>query len=127
MARYLRRTFMGARTIAHHSSYGCPFLCNFCAVVNMVGGRWLAQSAERAAGVATRLVRDFGADAVEFYDNNFFVHEARTAEFAERISPLHIGWWGESRIDTMLRYSDRTWQLMRDSGLRMVFLGAESG
>jgi hypothetical protein len=127
MGRYLRRTFMGTRTIAHHSSYGCPFLCNFCAVVNMVGGRWLAQPADRAAGVATRLVREYGADAVEFYDNNFFVHEARTAEFAERISPLRIGWWGESRIDTMLRYSDRTWQLMRDSGLRMVFLGAESG
>jgi hypothetical protein len=27
----------------------------------------------------------------------------------------------------MLRYSDRTWELMRDSGLRMVFMGAESG
>jgi hypothetical protein len=27
----------------------------------------------------------------------------------------------------MLKYSERTWRLMRDSGLRMVFLGAESG
>src|SRR5690606_18261444 len=44
--RYVRRTFMGARTLPHHSSYGCPFYCNFCAVVNMVDGRWLAQSAE---------------------------------------------------------------------------------
>ncbi len=127
MDRYPRRTFMGRRTIAHHSSYGCPFFCNFCAVVNMVGGRWLSQSAERTAAVVERLVREHGVDAVEFYDNNFFVHEARTAEFAERILPLRIGWWGESRIDTMLRYSDRTWALMRDSGLRMVFLGAESG
>jgi radical SAM superfamily enzyme YgiQ (UPF0313 family) len=125
--RYARGSFMGQRTLAHHSSYGCPFFCNFCAVVNMVGGRWLAQSAERTANVARRLVGDYGADAVEFYDNNFFVHEARTAEFAERILDLGIGWWGESRIDTMLRYSDRTWQLLRDSGLRMVFMGAESG
>jgi anaerobic magnesium-protoporphyrin IX monomethyl ester cyclase len=127
MTRYPRATFMGRRTIAHHSSYGCPFFCNFCAVVNMVGGRWLSQSAERTATVVERLVREHAVDAVEFYDNNFFVHEARTAEFAERILPLRIGWWGESRIDTMLRYSDRTWGLMRDSGLRMVFLGAESG
>jgi anaerobic magnesium-protoporphyrin IX monomethyl ester cyclase len=127
MDRYPRRTFMGQRTLAHHSSYGCPFKCNFCAVVNMVGGRWLGQSAERAAITARRLVEGWGVDAIEFYDNNFFVHEERTAEFAARIAPLGIGWWGESRIDTMLRYSDRTWQLMRDSGLRMVFLGAESG
>src|SRR3990172_523423 len=108
MERYLRRTFMGARTIAHHSSYGCPFLCNFCAVVNMVGGRWMAQSAERTAGVAARLGRGYRVDAIEFYDNNFFVHEARTAEFAERVMPLRIGWWGEARIDTLMKYSDAT-------------------
>jgi hypothetical protein len=47
--RYVRKTFMGQRTLPHHSSYGCPFFCNFCAVVNMVNGRWLAQSAERTA------------------------------------------------------------------------------
>ena len=127
LARYARRTFMGARTLPHHSSYGCPFVCNFCAVVNMVQGRWLAQSAERTAAVAQRLVREHGADAVEFYDNNFFVDEKRTAEFAERVRPLGIGWWGEARIDTLLRYADRHWALLRESGLRMVFLGAESG
>lgn len=127
MERYIRRTFMGRRTLPHHSSYGCPFFCNFCAVVNMVNGRWLAQSAERAAQTARVLVERWGVDAVEFYDNNFFVHEARTAEFAERIMDLGIGWWGEARIDTLLKYSDRTWALLRDSGLRMVFLGAESG
>ncbi len=127
VARYVRRTFMGARTLPHHSSYGCPFFCNFCAVVNMVNGRWLAQSAERVARVVRFLVETWKADAVEFYDNNFFVHEARTAEFAERILDLNIAWWGEARIDTLLNYSERTWALMRDSGLRMVFLGAETG
>ena len=50
-------TFMGERTLPHHSSYGCPFFCNFCAVVNMVGGRWLAQSAERTAGVVAQRLR----------------------------------------------------------------------
>lgn len=125
--RYIRCTFMGDRTLPHHSSYGCPFFCNFCAVVNLVNGRWLAQSAERTAATTRRLVETWGVNAVEFYDNNFFTHEARVAEFAERILPLGIGWWGEARIDTMLKYSDHTWALLRDSGLRMVFLGAESG
>ncbi|MCL5994680.1 MAG: B12-binding domain-containing radical SAM protein [Chloroflexi bacterium] len=127
VARYIRPTFMGSRTLPHHSSYGCPFFCNFCAVVNMVSGRWLSQSAERTASVTRRLVREWGVNAVDFYDNNFFTHEARTAEFAKRIADLGIGWWGEGRIDTLLRYSDRSWELMRQSGLRMVFLGAESG
>ena len=124
---YSRESFLGKRTLPHHSSYGCPFFCNFCAVVNMVGGRWLPQSAERTAGVARYLHDQHGADAVEFYDNNFFVHEARTVEFAERIRDLGIGWWGESRIDTLLRYRPASWRAMAESGLRMVFMGAESG
>jgi anaerobic magnesium-protoporphyrin IX monomethyl ester cyclase len=127
LARYIRPTFMGRRTLPHHSSYGCPFRCNFCAVVNMVDGRWLAQSAERVASIVRRLAVTWRLDAVEFYDNNFFVHEARTVEFAERIRDLELGWWGEARIDTLLKYDGRSWATMRDSGLRMVFLGAESG
>jgi radical SAM superfamily enzyme YgiQ (UPF0313 family) len=125
--RYTKDCFLGRRTLPHHSSYGCPFFCNFCAVVNMVEGRWLAQSAERTAGTARYLHDTWGADAVEFYDNNFFVHEARTAEFAERIHDLGIAWWGEARIDTLLKYRAESWQLMADSGLKMVFMGAESG
>jgi hypothetical protein len=72
-------------------------------------------------------VRRWAVNAVEFYDNNFFTHEARTVDVAERIQPLGIAWWGEARIDTLLKYSDKTWRLMRDAGLKMVFMGAESG
>jgi radical SAM superfamily enzyme YgiQ (UPF0313 family) len=125
--RYVRRTFLGARTLGYHSSYGCPFFCNFCAVVNMVGGKWFPQSAAQVAGVMERYVKQWGANAVEFYDNNFFVHEARCAEFAERVLGLKLNWWGEARIDTLLKFSPRTWEVMRASGLRMIFMGAESG
>jgi radical SAM superfamily enzyme YgiQ (UPF0313 family) len=127
MERYVRRTFLGARTLQHHSSYGCPFLCNFCAVVNMVNGRWLPQSAATVAGIARLYVSRWRVDAIEFCDNNFFTHEARVAEISDRITPLEISWWGESRIDTLLKYSDQTWNLMKRSGLKMVFMGAESG
>ena len=127
MPQYVRRTFLGSRTLPHHTSYGCPFFCNFCAVVNMVNGRWLPQTASQVAGVAQLYAERWGVNAIEFYDNNFFTHEARVVEFAERVMPLHIAWWGEGRIDTLLKFSDRTWQLMRDAGLKMVFMGAESG
>lgn len=93
----------------------------------MVNGRWLAQSGEHTAHVVRSLVKAWRLDAVEFYDNNFFVHEARSADFAERIKDLGIAWWGESRIDTLLKYPDRTRSLLRASGLKMVFMGAESG
>jgi radical SAM superfamily enzyme YgiQ (UPF0313 family) len=127
LTRYVRRTVLGRRTLSHHSSYGCPFFCNFCAVVNMVNGTWRAQSAERVARTA-RLLRDRAAiDSLEFFDNNFFVHRARTHEFAERIADLELTWWGEGRVDTLLKYEPDTWRLMARSGLQMIFMGAESG
>jgi radical SAM superfamily enzyme YgiQ (UPF0313 family) len=127
MPAYLRSTFLGRATVGAHTSYGCPFFCNFCAVVTMVEGRWLAQSAERAADTFAEYRRRWNVDAVELTDNNFFVSEARVAEFSQRVRPLEMAWWGEGRIDTMLRFSPETWRAMRDAGLRMVFLGAESG
>jgi radical SAM superfamily enzyme YgiQ (UPF0313 family) len=93
----------------------------------MVNGKWYPQSAEQVASAVQMYATRWNVNAVEFYDNNFFVHEARTAEFAERIKPLQLGWWGEARIDTLLKYSPRSWSLMRDAGLKMVFMGAESG
>ena len=90
-------------------------------------GRWIAQSAERTARTVGSLVEGWGANAIEFYDNNFFVHEGRSAEFADRIRHFGIGWWAEGRVDSLLGYSDQTWALLQTSGLRMVFMGAESG
>ena len=127
VAKYLRNTFLGTRTLGYHSSYGCPFFCNFCAVVNMVNGRWIPQSAKTVARNMVTYHNRWGVNAVEFNDNNFFTSQARVAEFAERIMDLDMAWWGEGRIDTLQMYSQDTWRKMRDSGLRMVFMGAESG
>jgi radical SAM superfamily enzyme YgiQ (UPF0313 family) len=65
-------------------------------------------------------------DSVMMHDMDFFISEARTREFAERIAPLGLSWWGLGRIDTLMRYTDATWSAMARSGLRMVFSGAES-
>ena len=75
------------------------------------------------------LVNTYGADSIEFHDNNFFTSEKRVATFAREIlrRGLKVGWWGEGRPDQLLKYSDETFELMARSGLKMVFMGAESG
>jgi radical SAM superfamily enzyme YgiQ (UPF0313 family) len=127
MSDYLHPTYLGRWTVAHNSSFGCPFSCSFCAVVAMTNRRWLAQSPQRMEQVLRRLVRDYRIDSVQMHDMDFFINEARTAEFAERIAPLGLGWWALGRIDTLMHYSDATWRAMVRSGLKMVFSGAESG
>jgi len=126
-AKYIARTFLGARTAVHHASYGCPYRCKFCGVTKVALGRQKAESPERTAAILTHLQREYGIDAVQFYDNNFFLREADAAELAERIAPLKLKWWCEGRIDALLRYSDETMHALRRAGCEMIFLGAESG
>jgi anaerobic magnesium-protoporphyrin IX monomethyl ester cyclase len=126
MSRYLQATYLGKRTVAHNSSFGCPFACSFCAVVAMTNRRWLAQSPARIERVLRHLVETYRVDSVQMHDMDFFISEARVAEFAERIAPLGIRWWALGRIDTLMQYSDATWQAMARSGLKMLFSGAES-
>lgn len=127
MERYFHRHYLGERVGTHHSSYGCPFACNFCAVVSMSNRRWLPQSSERMARIV-KFQRDrYGADAIQFHDMDFFVSEARTAEFADRITGLGLTWWALGRVDELMRYSDASWRKMKASGLKMVYCGAESG
>jgi len=127
MHHYFHAHYLGDRVGAHHSSFGCPFACNFCAIVELSQQRWVAQSPDRVARTLAFLQREYGMDAVQFHDMDFFIHEARTAEIAERITPLGLTWWGLGRADELMRYSDATWTTMKQSGLKMVFCGAESG
>lgn len=127
MERYAARTFLGRRTFNHHTSQGCPYFCNFCAVVNLFDGRWLPDPAEHVIRTVDRLATTYRADAVEFHDNNFFAWERRTREVAEGITRHGLSWWGEARVDTLCEYGEATWTAMARSGLRMVFFGAETG
>jgi anaerobic magnesium-protoporphyrin IX monomethyl ester cyclase len=126
MTRYLHKNYLGRRTVAHNSSYGCPFACNFCAVVAMSNRRWLAQSPVRMERVLRHLVARYGVDAVQMHDMDFFISESRVAEFSGRIADLGIAWWALGRVDTLMHYSDDTWAKMARSGLKMVFSGAEA-
>jgi len=125
--KYLLPTYLGRRTAVHHASIGCPYACNFCGVVTFSGSREKVEPPERTAAILTRLANNYGVDAVQFYDNNFFLREHNARELAERITPLKMRWWCEGRIDILLRYSDSTLKAIRSAGCTMVYLGAESG
>jgi radical SAM superfamily enzyme YgiQ (UPF0313 family) len=125
--KYLGKTYLGGKTIAYHSSFGCPFTCSFCAVVPIYNARWKGKSASNIYREIKYLKDNFGGDSIEFHDNNFFVSEKRTVEFSELIMNDNMIWWGEGRIDTIDKYSDASLEKMRKSGCKMIFFGAETG
>lgn len=130
VSRYVGSSYLGTRVLNHNTSFGCPFACNFCAVVALANRRWIPESAERVAGIVQNLYDRWNINGLEFHDMDFFVSESRSAEFAERLAHFagdSIRWWALGRVDTLLSYSDTTWQKMKQSGAKMIFMGAESG
>jgi anaerobic magnesium-protoporphyrin IX monomethyl ester cyclase len=127
LKKYLGGTYLGTKTIAYHSSMGCPFKCSFCAVVPIYNARWRGKSAENIYKDIKYLKEKYGGNAVEFHDNNFFVSEKRVVEFSRLIENDNMVWWGEGRIDTIDKYSDESLALMRKAGCKMIFFGAETG
>lgn len=127
VGKYLGKTYLGKKTIAYHSSFGCPFTCSFCAVVPIYNARWKGKSAAGIYKDIKFLKEQYQGDAIEFHDNNFFVSEKRTVEFAKLIKNENMVWWGEARIDTMHKYKDESLALIREAGCKMIFFGAETG
>jgi anaerobic magnesium-protoporphyrin IX monomethyl ester cyclase len=127
VTKYLGKSYLGSKTIAYHSSFGCPFTCSFCAVVPIYNAKWRGQGAEKIYRNIMHLKNKYGGNAIEFHDNNFFVQERRTVEFSNLIKKENMIWWGEGRIDTIDRYKDESLALMREAGCKMIFFGAETG
>nr|WP_294794411.1 radical SAM protein [uncultured Mucilaginibacter sp.] len=125
--KFLGRTYLGEKTLAYHSSIGCPFTCSFCAVVPIYEARWKAKSAKNVYADVKYIKDKWGADAIEFHDNNFFVSEKRAVEFSKLIEPENMTWWGMARIDTMSKFKDESLAAIRRAGCKIIFFGAESG
>ncbi len=110
IARYLRPSFLGNRTAVHQAAVGCRYHCTFCAVA-----------------VALLTLRDgHGADAIQFYDHNFFDTEEASIPTLEVLARLRLPWWSYARADTLARFSPAGWKLLQASRYRMSYIGAEA-
>jgi anaerobic magnesium-protoporphyrin IX monomethyl ester cyclase len=123
---YLRPSFMGKRTGVHQAAIGCRYHCEFCGVVTMWNGATRLQGAARLRQAVATLRDRHGADAMQFYDNNFFDREETSVPLLEELARLAMPWWCYARADTMAGFAPRTWQLIRRSRLRMAYIGAEA-
>jgi radical SAM superfamily enzyme YgiQ (UPF0313 family) len=126
-ARWLRPTFLGRRTAVAQSAIGCRYRCSFCGVVSVFHGQ-TRLGPPAALRESAGILRDqLGADALQLYDHNAFDSEDMARPLAEALLPLGLPWWCYARADTMARFSPETWGLVARSGLRMAYIGAESG
>lgn len=123
---YLRPSFLGSRTAVHQAAIGCRYRCSFCGVASMFNGRTRLQDPNRLALAMETLQQRYGANAVQFYDHNFFDDEDSSLESLRVMARFEMPWWCYARTDTLAKFTTSTWEMIRRSGLRMTYVGAEA-
>jgi anaerobic magnesium-protoporphyrin IX monomethyl ester cyclase len=124
--RYLARTYLGRRTSGYQAALGCRFRCTFCGVAAMFRGKTAVPPVARLERDLDYLTGRLGVDSLLLYDNNFFDREADTVPVLEVLAKRDLQWWCFARADALVGMSAGAWALVRRSGLRMAYIGAES-
>ena len=123
---YLRPSFLGSRTTVYQAAIGCRWKCDFCGVVSMWNGKTALDGPERLRLSLGELRDRWGANAVQFYDHNFFDKEETSVPVLDVLGTMDMPWWCFARADTLANFSSTTWEKIRRSRLRMAYIGAES-
>jgi anaerobic magnesium-protoporphyrin IX monomethyl ester cyclase len=124
--QYLGHTYLGRRTVGYQAAFGCRFRCTFCGVATMFRGKTALPAAQRLDEDLGYFRRELGADAIQFYDHNFFDREVEMMPLLDVLARHRLPWWCFARSDALVNLSAEAWSLVRRSGLRMAYIGAES-
>jgi anaerobic magnesium-protoporphyrin IX monomethyl ester cyclase len=124
--QYFGKTYLGQRTAGYQAAFGCRFRCTFCGVAAMFRGKTALPTAMRLEQDLRFMKDRLGMDAIQFYDHNFFDREVDMVPLLEILAKFELPWWCFARSDALLNLSEGSWALVRKSGLRMAYIGAES-
>src|SRR5215469_8477167 len=119
----------GKRQLDFISSQGCNFRCAFCSDPFVYGRKWVGLEPARMALRLKELWGRYRFDDVNFQDETFFTRAHRVRAFAEQLiaAGLKISWAATMRADQGVRLPDEVWARCKQSGLRRLLVGVESG
>lgn len=119
----------GKRQFDYISSIGCYFRCAFCADPFVYQRQFSAVSPNKMGDDLEFYHGKYQFDDLNFQDETFFTYADRIKEFAHQLIDrnLNIKWAATMRADQGIRLSDDIWSLCKQSGLRRLLIGVESG
>lgn len=119
----------GKRQLDFISSQGCNFRCAFCFDPFVYGRKWVGLEPDRMAMRLKELWDRYRFDDINFQDETFFTRRERVRTMAEHIvgSGMKITWAATMRADQGVRLPEDMWALCKQSGLRRLLVGVESG
>jgi len=119
----------GKRQLDFISSQGCAFRCAFCSDPFVYGRKWVGLEPVRMALRLKELWDRYRFDDVNFQDETFFTRARRVQALADHIveSGMKITWAATMRADQGVRLPEEVWARCKQSGLRRLLVGVESG
>jgi anaerobic magnesium-protoporphyrin IX monomethyl ester cyclase len=122
-------TLKGKKQLDYISSQGCAFRCAFCSDPFVYGRKWVGLEPRRMALRLQELWDRYRFADVNFQDETFFTRARRVQAFADQIveSGIRITWAATMRADQGVRLPEEVWARCKQSGLRRLLVGVESG
>ena len=119
----------GRRQLDYISSQGCHFRCAFCADPFVYNRRWEGIDPARMGEEIESLWKRFQFDDLNFQDETFFTYSNRVEAIADEFisRKLPITWAATMRADQCFRMTEDVFAKCKQSGLRRVLVGVESG
>jgi anaerobic magnesium-protoporphyrin IX monomethyl ester cyclase len=119
----------GKRQLDFISSQGCNFRCAFCSDPFVYGRKWVGLEPVRMALRLKELWDRYHFDDINFQDETFFTQHHRVHALTERMieSGMKTTWAATMRADQGVRLPEEVWVSCKQSGLRRLLVGVESG
>ena len=119
----------GKRQLDYISSQGCTFRCAFCSDPFVYGRKWVGIEPSAMVSKLQELWAKYRFDDLNFQDETFFTKRERVRAMAQGIvdSGVRFTWAATMRADQGVRLPDDVWRLCKESGLRRLLVGVESG
>jgi len=104
------------------TSQGCPYMCNFCALWKLNGGRYLTRKPEKIVEELSGIKEKY----IFFADDESLIDTVRMSKLAKLIkeSGIEKKYFLYGRSDTIVRHPEviKHW---KDIGLERIFIGLE--
>lgn len=115
--------------INYISSYGCPYRCAFCTTTYIYNRKWKGFTAERVLDDLSFLVSKYNIRHVDIQDDLFFGNIDRAKKILQGMIDRKLGlqWITTVRMNQIVRFDREMFQLIKDSGVDVIYSSAESG
>lgn len=128
---YLRQHDRGAGILQYITSRGCHARCRFCVMSQLFKGHLIRKPRNQISSEIQNLLQNYKITAIHFSDDNTFRNDTEALELCDIIRLVthgkNIPWRCVTRIDTLSRLSNGTYEKLVASGCKGVVTGIESG